>query len=136
MDYIICKSCNMLFRNVDTHNNLCPECKKRDDDSYKKVTEYISENPAADGETISIATGVDLKTIKRWVVEKRITIAGNLGLSTCRTCGEPIYEGRLCDRCKNSLLNGYMRAGAKKAASESAKINPSPAHTGGMHFLR
>ena len=109
MNYTICSECCMPYRkiNADRHN-LCPACKRKEDGDYKKVIEYISLNPETDLKAIHNATGVSVLTIQKWIIGRKLTIKGNLGLSTCRRCSVPILEGKICDSCKSKLLIEYI----------------------------
>ena len=99
MDVRNCKKCGKVF--AYNGHNLCPQCKKNEEEEFKIVKEYIYENPGADIQLVSQETGVEVKKILRYLREGKLEIRegnGNLILD-CERCGTSIKTGRFCERC-------------------------------------
>ncbi|MDF2571194.1 MAG: YvyF: flagellar operon protein [Sporomusa sp.] len=96
-----CPECGKLY--VENAARLCPECYRRQNDDADKVMEYLRDTHKATLEEIHLATGVKHKIILRLIRSGRIM--GNTVSYPCESCGEPIVEGRLCDKCSKNILD-------------------------------
>lgn len=94
-----CKKCGRVF--ADDNFELCPICRSNDDEEYRKVKDFLYDNPGADIQLVSEKTGVDTKKILKYLREGKLEIredSPNLILD-CERCGTPIKTGRFCDKC-------------------------------------
>lgn len=109
MDFRNCENCNKPFKYSGYGAVLCPICKKKDEEDFETVKDFLLKNPLSTGEEVFKATGVTAKTISKWLRDERFIMpqAINIGLK-CEKCGEPIYKGKLCDNCKRQLAMGMM----------------------------
>ncbi len=98
MDLRNCAKCNRIFAYVG--NDLCSRCAKNHEDDFKKVKDYLYDNPGATITEVSKETGVEKKQILRYLRESRIEIReeDNL-LLDCERCGKSIRIGRFCEQC-------------------------------------
>lgn len=98
MDLRNCKKCNRIFQYKGIE--VCSRCASSDEDNFKKVKDYLYDNPGATIIEVSKETKVSEKEILRYLRESRIEIreADNL-LLDCERCGVPIRSGRFCDSC-------------------------------------
>ena len=129
MGYNICKECGMLFMQIEMHNYICPSCQKKEIEEISKVTEFLRNNPRSTGTAISLSTGISTEKIKKWIIEEKISINGNLGLASCKICQKPVLNGKLCDQCKSKFLMEYNNAGIKDAEEDAQD------RKGSMHFI-
>ncbi|SES84159.1 flagellar operon protein TIGR03826 [Natronincola peptidivorans] len=108
-----CVSCNRTF--AYNGSDLCSRCGNTDEDDFKKVKEYLYDNPGASIIEVSEATDVSEKKILRFLRENRIEIKeeDNM-LLDCERCGASIRSGRFCDSCAGDL---------KKELSKALKTN-------------
>ena len=106
MDLRNCPRCNRIF--AYRGNRLCSRCLKNDEDDFKKVKEYLYNNPGATIVEVSEETGVEENQILRYLRESRIEIKeeDNL-LLDCERCGIPIRSGRFCDACVASMQKEF-----------------------------
>ncbi|HWR45792.1 flagellar protein [Sporomusa sp.] len=95
-----CPECGKLY--VENAARLCPECYRRQEDDAEKVIEYLRDVKKATLEEIHDATGVKHKIILRLLRSGRIV--GGVSYP-CDSCGSPIEEGRLCDKCSKNILD-------------------------------
>ncbi len=109
MDARSCKSCGRLF-NYLQGQPICPACKKKLEEKFVEVRDYIRENDNATMQEISDATEVSVKQIKQWVREERLTFTKNspVGIE-CESCGTMIRTGRFCEKCKNNMASNLKQ---------------------------
>ncbi|RKD23538.1 flagellar operon protein TIGR03826 [Caminicella sporogenes DSM 14501] len=114
MDIRNCKECGKLFQ-YDGISKLCYSCRKKDEEDFKRVKDYIYDNTGATITEVSEATGVSEDKILRYLREGRLEIVGeNPGLVLdCERCGRAIRTGRYCEECareiEKELRSGFER---------------------------
>lgn len=120
MDLRNCKKCNRVFSY--TGSDICSRCAGNDIEDFKKVKEYLYENPGATIVEVSEETEVSEKKILRYLRENRIEIreADNL-LLDCQRCGKPIQSGRFCDKCTHEMQREFKSAIKPKKEEPSLK---------------
>jgi hypothetical protein len=106
MGYNICKECGMLFMQIEMHNFICPSCQKKEIEEISKVTEFLRNNPRSTGTAISLSTGISTEKIKKWIIEEKISINGNLGLASCKIYKKPV---EITNRIKTKWHNGKLQ---------------------------
>ncbi|MCR5108727.1 MAG: flagellar protein [Lachnospiraceae bacterium] len=111
-----CKKCGKIF-NYISGQPICQDCKKKLEDLFQKVKEYIQENKGASVQMVAEECEVDEGQIRQWVREERLVFSGE-GSSgiVCESCGEPITTGRYCEKCKAGLINSLNGAIKKPEA--------------------
>lgn len=119
MDVKSCRNCGKLF-NYLQGPPICPMCRKKLEDKFEEVREFVRDNETATMTEISETMDVSVKQIRQWVREERLTFTENspVGIE-CEGCGTMIRTGRYCDKCKNNLSNTLkqMYASPKKEVS-------------------
>lgn len=104
MEVMNCRKCRKLFNYSGYGPRVCPECAKKDEEKFKKVKDYLYENPGAILPIISQETGVESELIIRYLREGRIEIADGSSIEIpCERCGKPIKSGRFCESCTKNL---------------------------------
>lgn len=98
MELINCIKCGRVF--AYNGSEVCSRCSGSDEEDFKKVKEYLYDNPGATIVEVAEETGVEEKKILRYLRESRIEIreSDNM-LLDCERCGAPIRSGRFCDPC-------------------------------------
>lgn len=109
MDVRSCKSCGKLF-NYLQGPPICQACRKKLEDKFTEVRNYIRENDMATMQEIAEATEVSVKQLKQWVREERLTFSDKspVGIE-CESCGAMIRTGRFCDKCKGNIANNLTK---------------------------
>ena len=130
-----CRICRGLFQYSGYGPEVCPACKKEDEEMFDRVKTYLRDNPGRTLHQTAKDCDVPESRIRDWLKEERLeyTGKGETGLF-CEHCGKPIMSGRLCDECRMSFAKaaGEMRRSIEKPAPERKKI----AHDGDrMRFL-
>lgn len=101
-----CKVCGRIFSYAGGMA-VCEPCRNEDDDTFKKVKDYLYDNPGASLSEVSSAVGTSIQRIKGYLKDGRLEImeaGGNLILE-CEKCGKSIKTGKYCDNCMNSLAS-------------------------------
>lgn len=118
-----CARCSKVFDYVNGPP-LCPSCRSQDENDFKKVRDYLYDNPESTIVAVSKELNVSIKKINRFIKEGRLEIKRFKNISMeCRSCGKPIDTGEYCDKCKHDLTNNL------KAASKGQSNNESSQHT-------
>lgn len=103
-----CRRCGKIF-NYLGGVPICQDCKKNDEEEFKRIKEYLYENPGASISQVSIALDVSIEKIKRYLKEGRLEIVGedsNMVLE-CEVCGKAIKTGRYCEMCERELASAF-----------------------------
>ena len=103
MDVKSCRTCGRLF-NYLSGQPVCPACKKKLENKFIEVRDYIRENDSATMQQIADDNEVSVKQLKQWVREERLTFTEKspVGIE-CESCGAMIRTGRFCEKCKNNM---------------------------------
>ena len=118
-----CPECGKLF--VQGNMNICPQCWSKEQEDAERVIEYLRDcvNKAT-LEEIHEATGVAHKVILRLLRSGRIISDVDISYP-CDSCGEPILEGRLCDKCSQNITQQLTdmdnRAKARREQEEEER---------------
>lgn len=108
-----CPECGRLY--MKTALGMCNDCYRLEEENEKIVAEYVRDHPRCSVEVIHEATGIKEKTIFRMIKNGRFMDAGEISYA-CESCGKPIYEGRLCDKCNTNFVNQLKESDAARAA--------------------
>lgn len=121
MDVKSCRSCGRLF-NYLAGPPICQACKKKMEDKFIEVRDYIREHDSASMQQISDDNDVSVKQIKQWVREERLVFTDNspVGIS-CENCGAMIRTGRFCNKCKNNMASDLKKMYAMPTAVQEDK---------------
>lgn len=121
MDVRSCKNCGRLF-NYLAGPPICQACKKKMEDKFIEVRDYIREHDSATMQQISDDNDVSVKQIKQWVREERLVFTDKspVGIS-CENCGAMIRTGRYCNKCKNSMADNLKKMYAMPTAVKDDK---------------
>lgn len=118
MDIKNCSKCNKLY-NFVAGQNICPACRTSLEDKFKDVRLYVRKNSRASISEISEATDVDIRQIRQWVREERLSFSeeSSIGID-CELCGKTIRTGKYCPECKTNLGNNLNSAIRKPEVKE------------------
>ncbi len=104
-----CIRCGRIFPYVGMP--ICNICVEKEEEDFKRVKEYINENPGTTVFEVSDATEIPVDRILKFLKEERLEVSSenfNLILE-CESCGKPIKSGKYCDQCKAKLTNEMRR---------------------------
>lgn len=110
MNVTNCKGCGRLF-NVLSTERLCPDCRRKIEDKFHSVKEYLDEHRNASINEVSEQCEVSVRQIKQWIREERLTFSEeSMEGIECENCGRMIRTGRFCENCKTKLANTLQSA--------------------------
>ena len=104
-----CSRCGRLFGY--SGRTICSYCVEEEEDEFKKVKDYLYDNPGSTVFQVSDATGVEVEKIMRFLKEERLQVSSenpNM-LLECEKCSRPINTGRFCQNCKNELHDSLRK---------------------------
>lgn len=133
MEVVNCRSCGKMF-NLMSNEKICPACKKRLEDKFQEVKEFLQDNPNSSVDFISKQMDVSVKQIRQWVREERLVFSPDSpGGIECESCGKMIHSGRFCETCKSNLADSFSNAyeKPKPAAPQKRKSDGNK-----MRFLQ
>lgn len=73
----ICKVCERFFEKTQKDQVKCLSCHERDEADYGKVRSYLERHEGATVADVMKDTGISLRTIDRFVVERRVYRVNN-----------------------------------------------------------
>lgn len=130
-----CRSCRRLF-NYIAGPALCPACREKMEEKFQEVKEYIRDNPHVTIPEVSEACDVDPQQIRQWLREDRLELTEESSIMlNCESCGAMIRSGKLCDKCKTSLANGFRDA-VRKDAPKEPEVTKKNSSGSKMRFLK
>lgn len=123
-----CKQCGKIYNYYYGHG-FCPSCEAKMEDMFKKVKEYIYDNPRATIPQVADEFDISPNMIRNWVRDERLSFTEESAVGIeCESCGKMIRTGRYCEECKRNLARGLQDAYTikKKEKEETSQewINP------------
>jgi flagellar operon protein (TIGR03826 family) len=104
-----CKWCGKIFNYIGGMP-VCPSCREKDEENFRKVKQYLYDYPGASISQISNELEVSVSRIKEYLRDGRLEIVGdsaNMFLE-CERCGKSIKTGKYCDECEKELRTGLQ----------------------------
>ena len=126
MDLKNCSECGRVFADDGVHD-LCERCRDSEKEKYKKVKEFLWDNPNSSVNKVHQETGVEKELIIKFVKDGRLISDGlNLDYQVhCERCGKTIESGKYCEQCKQILVDGFHSGKNKKKKSKKKKKDSS-----------
>ncbi len=104
-----CRRCGRMY-NYLGGPPICIDCKNADEEIFKKVKEYLYENPGATLAQVSTDVEVSVEKIKMFLKEGRLEITDGANIILeCERCGKSINTGRFCTDCQNKVSNDIAK---------------------------
>ena len=106
-----CNGCGRLF-NYMGGAPLCDGCRKKLEQKFQEVKQYLDENPNASVNQVSEDNDVSVKQIKQWIREERLSLSeASLDGVTCEHC----------EKCKAAMANSFANSIEKPKPLEPQK---------------
>ncbi len=123
MNIIQCRLCRKPFQSQSS--NICPNCHQKLDSTFIEAREFIYKNPKTGNiKDIVKDTELEEKYLLHLVREGRLQFKTSStdqplpGLS-CQTCKKPIFQGTICNDCRDALAKQLAEA---MPAAEPEKV--------------
>jgi len=130
-----CRRCGRMY-NYLGGPPICIDCKNADEEVFKKVKEYLYENPGATLAQVSMDLEVSVEKIKMFLKEGRLEITeGSNIILECERCGKSIKTGRFCDACQNQVGNDIMGTAVRKAEKREGATPEAKRNGTGLRYL-
>ena len=124
MEVKSCRRCRALFHHV-VGPTLCEKCKRKDEDDFQKVKDYLYDNPGASMTQVCTDVDVTVRQVQQYLRDGRLTVAKDspLGIE-CERCKVRISTGRYCEECTAAMTNQFSATtkGMKKDQADKAKL--------------
>jgi len=113
-----CKRCGRIFNYIGGQP-ICHACREKEEADFRRVKEYLYENPGATLSEVSSALDISVEQIKHYLREGRLEIVGNERnlILECERCGKSITTGRYCNECAKELEKG-LKATAREMSKK------------------
>lgn len=113
-----CKRCGKIYNYIGGPP-ICPACREKDEEDFKRIKEYLYQYPGATLSEVSSTLDISVEKIKRFLKEGRLEIVENGGniILECEKCGKAIRTGRYCKECEKELSNDLSATARKISES-------------------
>lgn len=129
-----CAKCGRMF-SANMDQKFCEKCSVNDDELFKRVREYIYDNPSCSIPEVAEATEVEENLILKFLRQGKLELKGEGVGYGCERCGISITSGRYCDKCSYELTNGLKEAfGLNKKEAPVDKKKPGGGGANKMHI--
>lgn len=117
-----CKKCGRLFESFG--KEICLYCYQKDEEDYQKVRLFLKEFPGSKITVVEEKTGVNSKTILRYLREGRIELFEATEDFVCLKCKKPIRSGMYCESCYKSFKSDVKKTfSIQKEEEATAKMH-------------
>jgi len=132
-----CSRCGKLFRKVTS--DICPKCKKEEEELLGQTREYLRQNPQALIYDIVDDLEIEQPLIEKWVREGRIDLVidpeAEASKPKCARCGREIKQGQTY--CRTCMFKQLQEKGKKSVRLEDLlDRNEGGTRHSGMHYKK
>ncbi len=118
MEFRNCKRCGKVYQSANP--DFCPDCVDAGEKDFRKVRDFIKDNPKVSLEVVAEATGVDEDQILEFLRDGRLEPANLPGpVLECKRCGKPIYQGEYCVLCLNEISQNFKSTSQQQSKKKS-----------------
>ena len=123
MEIESCKRCGRLFQYI-TGKPICQECKKKEEELFQKVKEYLREHPGAVIKEVSEETGTSIPMIEGFLKLGRLEVSKDSPISLlCEKCGKKIKTGRYCHDCTHEIATQIQGEARKLKKGKAERLD-------------
>lgn len=130
-----CRRCGKMYNYIGGAP-ICIDCKNADEATFKRVKEYLYDNPGATLSQVANDVNVSVEKIKMFLKEGRLEITeGSNIILDCERCGKAIKTGRFCNECQNDVSKDFSQNASKKPGRSEESTLEAKRNGVGMRFL-
>lgn len=131
-----CRKCGKIYNYIGGAP-ICAQCKELEEEDFKRVKEYLYENPGSSITQVSTELEISIELIRRFLKDGRLEITGEDGnmILECENCGKSIKSGRFCPECERNLASGFRSAANQMKSELDIQSAAANAKSFGMRYL-
>lgn len=130
-----CRRCGRMYNYIGGPP-LCLDCRKADEEVFKRVKEYLYENPGATLSQVSLDCDVSVEKIKLFLKEGRLEITDGANIILeCERCGTAIKTGRYCEACKHEVAHDIVESAPKRIERPRETLTDAKRKEHGLRYL-
>ncbi len=114
-----CNWCGKVFAHPS--DTVCQDCRRQEEEDFEKVFNFLRNQKNATIEMVHEETNVEKRRIIKFIRQGRLLTDSGEPFEIfveCESCGDPIQEGRFCEKCSKSIRQELERPVKKEAARE------------------
>lgn len=131
-----CRKCGRIYNYIGGAP-ICPQCRESEEEDFKRVKNYLYENPGASITQVSTELEISIELIRRFLKDGRLEITNDDGnmILECENCGKSIKSGRYCPECERNLTAGLRSAANQMKTELDSQSTAADARSFGMRYL-
>lgn len=130
-----CRRCGRIY-NYLGGPPICMDCKNADEVIFKRVKEYLYDNPGATLAQVANDVDVSVEKIKMFLKEGRLEITeGTNIILECERCGKSIRTGRFCLECQSNVSHEIAGTAVRKNEKREEDSSEAKRNGIGMRYL-
>lgn len=131
-----CKKCGKIYNYIGG-SPICSQCRELEEEDFKKVKNYLYENPGSSITQVSTELEISIELIRRFLKDGRLEITGEDGnlILECENCGKSIKSGRYCPECERNLASVFKSAANQMKSELDGQSAAANAKSFGMRYL-
>lgn len=130
-----CRRCGRVYNYIGGAP-ICPDCKNADEETFKKIKQYLYDYPGATLSQVAMDCDVTVEKIKMFLREGRLEITeGSNIVLECETCGRSIRTGRHCSECQNQVSSDISQTASRKNGERDKLSDDTKRNSIGMRYL-
>jgi hypothetical protein len=116
-----CETCGRMFSG-EYGTTICSRCMVSDDETFRRVREFVYDNPGSNISQVSEGTGVPDEVVMGYLRLGKLELKGDGVGYPCDSCGEMITFGKFCQACTERLAGDLRQASRSIMDSQKGNV--------------
>ena len=130
-----CSECGKVFVALN-NSKICIDCREKEEEVVREIISFVRDHPKTTVPVIVKELGVHDSLVRRLIREGRLFSASHDLGYPCDKCGEPIQNGKYCDKCTKEMTDSLQAQSAKLASSGASGAVAATANRRGYKTLQ
>ena len=105
----VCDNCKKMFKSIG-ENKVCPLCMIDHEGEFRRVKEYLRENPGTSMAALAEEVNVSISLLEQYLRQERIEVSPSSPIMlACNKCGAEIVTGMYCDECRKNMVGEFQK---------------------------
>ena len=105
----VCDVCKRMFQTI-SNNKVCQRCMLNNEEAFKKVKEYLRENPGTSMPILAEEIGISISAVEQYLRQERLEVApGSPVMLACNKCNAEIVTGMYCESCGRTMIAEFKK---------------------------